>query len=644
MQNKKKKSAHRRLLDFFLKSFIFSSLCSGTSALYKAISRSISGAVLTSYEWISEKLMESNIIKRIVPDEYSRAAASPPMKLSRMYERSLLSSAIQSMKWAFLTCQLNVLALFGITFGFTSALMLILENFAFSLRKISLSGIIDIINPLVTSIAFIAVAILFIFSRKPLIRAINESLFFSFLFFDFFAMRKVPASDYSKHTGLNAGVAALLGILLGGIAPWVPPSTVAVSLGLIISTILVLHSPEAGVISTIFFIPFTTTKSLLFLVITTGVSFFIKCVRRKRIWKFDGLDLLIILFAMFVFSGGVVSVDVPSSLPKMFVFLCFLSIYFIIKNIVRTETLIYSCARSLAASAMLVSFIGISQYFFGEVSQMWQDTEMFASIQGRAVSTFGNPNVLGEYLVLVLPVLFAMFLCAKQFNMRALFLVSFVLSASCLVLTWSRGAWLGFVFSFIIFILVKSPDFLAGIILLSPAGMLVFSLLYNTNIVKRILSIGNTADSSTAYRVDIWEGALRLIEDKGLFGVGIGTEAFSSVFPQYALAGTESAPHTHSLYLQLIAETGVFSLISFIILCLAYFSLVLAYIRKSAGNGSRTISLGFLCGIVAFLVQSLTDYSWYNYRVYLFFWVMLGFAMAVLNLCKENDRRKFIYT
>ena len=424
---------------------------------------------------------------------------------------------------------------------------------------------------------------------------------------------------------------------------WVPPSTVAVALGIVISVILILHSPEAGVISTIFVLPFASTMSLVFLVISTAASLFFKCCRRKRILKFDGLDLLIIIFSLFIFSGGIISVDVASSFPKMLVYICFLSIYFIIKNIVRTEMLIYSCARSLAFSAMLVSFIGILQYLFGEVSQIWQDAEMFADIRGRAVSTFGNPNVLGEYLVLVLPLLFAMFLCAKQFNLRALFFVSFILSASCLVLTWSRGAWLGFIFSFIIFILVKSPDFLAGIILLSPAAVLALSFLRDTNIMQRILSIGSTADSSTAYRVDIWHGVARFIEDKWLFGIGIGTEAFSSVFPQYALAGTETAPHTHSLYLQLIAETGIFSLISFVLLCLAYFSLVFAYIRRSVGTESRTVSLGFLCGITAFLVQGLTDYSWYNYKVYLFFWVMLGFAMAVLNLCKENERRRYIY-
>jgi len=227
--------------------------------------------------------------------------------------------------------------------------------------------------------------------------------------------------------------------------------------------------------------------------------------------------------------------------------------------------------------------------------------------------------------------------------LRALFLVSFTLCLACLVLTWSRGAWIGFIFSVIIFILLKSSAFLAGIILTTPAIMLGFSFLLNTNIAQRILSIGNTADSSTAYRIDIWTGSLRLLEDRGIAGIGIGEGAFSSVFPQYALAGTETAPHTHSLYLQIMTETGVVSLVLFIVICLAYLSLVFAYIRSTPGTGNRTMSIGFLCGICAFLVQSFTDYTWYNYRVYLFFWIMLSFAMAVLNLCKENDRRKYIY-
>jgi O-antigen ligase len=644
MQKKSKRSLPGRILDFFLKSLIISSLCAFTTAIYKKIARSITGAVFASYEWISEKLMESTIIKRILPARYARDIDSPIVRISKLYDSSLFSITVHKIKWAFLTCQLNVLAIFGLTFGLSSALMLILENFAFSIKQVSLSGIVNIINPLVTSLAFIAVSILFIFSKKPLVRAINESLFFGFIFFDFFAMRKVPASDYSQHTGLNAGIAALLGISLGALSIWIPPSTVATAIGIFIAFLIILHSPEAGTVSTILLLPFSSTMALVFLVLSTALSFFIKCLRRKRILKFEGLDLLVMLFSVFIFSGGVVSVDIISSVPKMLVYLSFLSIYFIIKNVIKTETLALSCMRSLAVSSMIVSFIGIVQYLFGDVSQIWQDLNMFSSIRGRTVSTFENPNVLGEYLVLVLPLLFAMLLCVKKFNLKMLFFVSFSLGISCLVLTWSRGAWLGFLFSMLVFVLLKSPAFLAGIILLFPSFMLIPAFFMETDFLKRLVSIGSTADSSTAYRIDIWEGSLRLITDKGLYGIGIGTEAFSSVFPQYALSGTEGAPHTHSLYLQLIAETGIFSLLVFLIICLAYFSLVCAYIKKSPGNDSRTVCIGLLCGIFAFLVQGLTDYAWYNYRVYLFFWVMLGLAMAVLNLCKENDIRKYSYS
>ena len=627
-----------------MKSLIFYSLCTLISLIYKKIATSITGAVFSCYEWISEKLMGSAIIKRIFRDKRSHSGPSPAMRISKRYDSSIFAAIAYKLKWAFLSCQLNVLAVFGLMFGFSSTMMLILDNFAFSIRKISLSGIVGLINPLVTSVTFIAVSMLFIFSKKPLIRAINESLFFSFLFFDFFDMRRVPASDYSQHTGLNAGIAALLGIALGSIAIWVPPSTVAVCLGILIAFLIVLHSPEAGAIGTILMLPFVPTAALIYLVLSTAFSFFIKCCRRKRILKPDGLDLLVVVFAAFTFSGGVVSVDIGSSLPKMLVYLAFISSYFVIKNIIRTETLMLSCARSLAFSSMIVAFIGILQYLFGNISTIWQDTALFDTIPGRTVSTFGNPNVLSEYLVLVLPVLFAMLLNTKKFNLRLLFFVSYALCFSCLVFTWSRGAWLGFVLSVIIFVFLKSPAFLTGTLLLSPAIALALSFLVSSDVAKRFLSIGNTADSSTSYRIDIWRGSLRLIEDKGLYGIGIGEGAFSSVFPQYALAGTEGAPHTHSLYLQLITETGVFSLISFALICLAYFSLVMAYIRTSPAKESRTLSVGIFCGISAFLVQSLTDNTWYSYKIYLFFWIMLGFAMAVLNMGKENDRTKYIYS
>jgi len=40
------------------------------------------------------------------------------------------------------------------------------------------------------------------------------------------------------------------------------------------------------------------------------------------------------------------------------------------------------------------------------------------------------------------------------------------------------------------------------------------------------------------------------------------------------------------------------------------------------------LTVGMICGIIAFLVMGFTDYVWYNYRVFLMFWIMCGVAVA----------------
>ena len=638
-----KRTILRSVIDFFLKSSIISFIFGMTESFYKKISQSIFASVFTSYERIVKWFESSAIVRFFKPQLADSPVSTISYKISAKYESSLCFMVVDKIKWAIITCQLNVLAVFGITFGFTSSLILILKNFAFKIQKISLSELLDLANPLMASLCFIIVSILLLFSKKPLIRVINESRIFNYILFDLLLIRKIPYYDYEQHTGMSGGVSALLGIVLGTLSFIIAPSQIALFLGIAILALIILHSPEAGALAIFLLLPFLPTMSLVFAVCTVTLSFFIKCCRRKRIFKLEAIDIAVIIFLLFIISGGLVSVDIPSSTPKMLVFLCFALMYFIVKNLIRTERLLTSCAKCICISSIIVSAIGVIQYYIGDVSQTWQDTQMFSSIPGRAVSTFGNPNVLSEYLILIMPVIFAMLISAKTVSDKFLFFSSFVLSSYCLIFTWSRGAWLGFACVAILFILLKSHRFLAGILISSPFILLVISFMLNSNIVSRILSIGNVSDSSTLYRVNIWKGTFDMLGDTFFYGIGIGTEAFSKVFPHYALAGTEVAPHTHSLYLQIISEMGIFALISFIVIILAYVGNVFGSMSSATRPGVRTVYIGFLCGILAFLIQGATDYVWYNYRIYLMFWLMLGLGMAMIKVCTENERKRFMY-
>ena len=630
--------------NFFAKSLIITLICTFIGAVYRKISASLISFIFTSYDKIAIWFASSKIVNFCKPKIQPEPKKTLSFKISRLYEQSIFRLVLDKIKWSILACQLNISALFGLTFGFSSALMLILKYFAFRLTQITWDGIINLINPLMTSFCLVVISLLLIFIKKPFIEVINESVILNGILFDVMRLRKIPRAEYEKHTGMNAGVAVILGILFGGLSFFFVPSQIVASACAAAAIILVLCSPEAGVILIIFALPFVPTMWLVLLVCATVLSFAVKCYRRKRVIRVEGMDILVSVFSIFLAAGGVISADVSSSVPKMLVYVCFIFMYFIAKNTVRTEALLRSCASSLCASAALVAAIGIFQYFIGDVSTAWQDTSMFSGIPGRAVSSFGNPNVLGEYLILVLPVIFAFFITAKNIKEKGAYFFVFMLCSCCLIFTWSRGAWLGFTFAVILFILFKSHKFFAGIILLFPAIALGATFIFNQNIIDRLLSIGNTADSSTMYRLNIWRGVLKMFSEKGMLGIGIGEEAFGSVFPKYAVAGTAAAPHTHSLYLQIISEMSIFALVAFTVLCLAFFSHNFAYIHRTANAKDRTLAVGFMCGIAAFLVQGFTDYVWYNYKIYLFFWIMLGLSLAVMYISDDERRRKFLYS
>ena len=53
----------------------------------------------------------------------------------------------------------------------------------------------------------------------------------------------------------------------------------------------------------------------------------------------------------------------------------------------------------------------------------------------------------------------------------------------------------------------------------------------------------------------------------------------------------------------------------------------------------RWIVAGLACGLVAVLVQGLTDYIWYNYRVFLVFWLLLGLLAAAGRLSEQRAKQ-----
>jgi O-antigen ligase len=281
-----------------------------------------------------------------------------------------------------------------------------------------------------------------------------------------------------------------------------------------------------------------------------------------------------------------------------------------------------------------VALYGIMQYVFGwTTSNAWIDEEMFEDSTMRVYSTLGNPNVLGEYLLLVLPVA-AVYMIKNKFSelSKYAYAAMFLVLALCLVLTQSRGCWIGFMLSVFIFVTFYEGK-LWGLI---PIALCILPFIVPQTIIDRIMSIGNMSDSSTSYRVYIWMGTLGLLKHFWIGGIGMGEAAFAKVYPFFSYNAIV-APHSHNTFLQLTVEAGIGALIVFIVTNAVFVKKMSDNYRLDDKKSlDSAMSLALASGIIGFLAQSMFDYTFYNYRVMSIMFMVLAVGMALYHIKKEE--------
>jgi len=293
------------------------------------------------------------------------------------------------------------------------------------------------------------------------------------------------------------------------------------------------------------------------------------------------------------------------------------------------------CVALIAFSGFLVAAYGILQNHLGLTGAIWHDAAMF-DISGRVISTFENPNVLGKYLIMVIPFFIVAVVLFKRMKTRLQYTIGLVCMCLCLVYTWSRGSWLAFIIAAMVLFLILERKMIA--IYAAMVLALPFAPIFLPNtVISRFLSIGNIADTSTSYRVSIWQGTIRMIREHFFQGIGIGLEPFSIVYPEYALSGIETAPHSHSLYLQVLVEYGIIGVVILALVVFFFVQCCFCAIAKASERYLRLFAAAGLCAVGGFLLNGITDFVWYNYRVYLMFWLVIAITVAVCRFALSNQ-------
>lgn len=269
-------------------------------------------------------------------------------------------------------------------------------------------------------------------------------------------------------------------------------------------------------------------------------------------------------------------------------------------------------------AAALVVLSGLSQYFFG--IEFLRNKSMIAMSGGgmpAMTSSFVHYNSFGGYLVVVLSLAIAILLAIGSFDLKAFSLLVFsMFSTAAIILTFSRGSWLAMAFSFVFIFSFFRKNFRR----LMPVFIVIIAMCLFFGFHERLfLALKPGGDSD---RFKYWTTAFKMILSHPFLGVGVGT--FMANFQKYAPLPAVREAYAHNCYLQIWAETGFFSLASFMAFVGSLFILGI----KKILNSKDFLLLGLLSGAAGFLIHSFFEVNLYSLQLAVLFWLWAGLIIA----------------
>lgn len=607
----------------------------------EALSRGFFGKIFTSYEKIEKEAKDGVIFKSFSKNAGGREK-SVRRKTLEYFDNSVIVIFLKKMISFLRASSLNLYGAYFVSFGIYSLVVLL------SMAAIKNNGTVPL--EVLASQHFWSALIIFLasvpllFFNRSLVSLSAESVTVRTLLEEGAGIteEKFETTQIVKNKH-SYFVAVILGILTAGATYFVSPIKILAVLAFAFIFGFILIFPEMGVVSTIFVAPFLGILSrpsivLGMFVATTVLSYLVKVMIGKRTITFRLLDVFVALFTALMFFGGVVTMGGAASFKSAVMYTLFMMMYFLVVNLMNTRAWLERCISAIAIPSGVIAALGIVSYTATRMPSKWIDAQMFADIGNRAVSTFGNPNMLATYLALTAP--FIWLLVVKKdisSSGRVIAIIGGALSIICTVLTWSRGGWIGIIVAAILFVIINYRHTLKYFLLGAISSPIWIGLL-PSNIVNRFTSIGNLADSSTYYRLFTWKGSLRMLADYFATGIGVGQSAFSHIYPLYAYVGNEITAHSHNLYLEIAIELGILGLL--VLLAVMFMVMQRGFGCIKYNSTDRTVVVGVsaaMSGILAVLVHGIFDYVWYNYRVFFMFWVVVGVLCAFANVYPKKS-------
>jgi len=359
-------------------------------------------------------------------------------------------------------------------------------------------------------------------------------------------------------------------------------------------------------------------------------------------------DYLILVFLGWVFLTTLTSIHPETAFfgkyrryEGLMSFITYGGVFFLATQLLDRTARIRTLAKTFFFSATGVNGYGVLQSL-GMDPNRWGQLPFEAN---RAFSTFGNPDLLGGFIVFSLAVSLGLVLSENRPGWRAVWWGGFLLAVWCWIAAFTRGAWIGGSVAMLIIVAVaviqkvklrRTDGIFAGVIGVLATVLVSISLRSENpvmNVWLRLKSIFEFDAGSAETRFQIWQAALTAIQERPIFGYGADT--FRLHFPRYkpleyvADAGYLSvADNAHNYPLQMASALGIpgFLLLYGLFIFVAVVTASFIFKRANGSVGDKLILAGMWAGCAGYLTHMNFGLAVTGTAV--FMWVFMAALMA----------------
>lgn len=317
-------------------------------------------------------------------------------------------------------------------------------------------------------------------------------------------------------------------------------------------------------------------------------------------------------------------------------------------NFIKSISDLSFIVKAVSVTIGFSSIVAILQYttnsFFGTEFLGGRGVQESLGYLGlsRAAGFLYGANCLALFLAIWLPLLILWAITEQSRSLRFISTASFSLGVIALILTFSRGGWLIFIFSLLLIGILSITKKFRWIYrkrrlrFISLGAIIIIVIMpFLRSGIQRITRYDYGAMQS---RLPLAKVAINIIRENPIKGIGIGQYLY--VMRSYddtpeRISITFPAP-VHNIYLMLAAELGLGALLLFIVILWSIFKRGISILKKAERKVS-IFTVATLVGLAVFCLDGMWEPGGIGMWMFRPFWFMSGIVLSCHKLTKEDQ-------